>query len=137
MSPDPSPRFQDGLDPFLVTAKTSAGEPVDFRRAAALMDPDLLRQAFARFGRPGPWSADPCVPSDYLARVWGYYCHLHAEHLGWSFTPDTFPRWYEPSLAMGLIDMEPGVLMKIQRVCSGECLFARSYGLIRGVANDR
>ncbi len=135
MSQPPSPSFDDGAAPFVMTARTSSGSPVDFRRAVALMDSDLLKQAFARFGRPAPWPADPCVPSDYLSRVWGYYCHLHFQHFGWPFTPDGLPRWYEPGLTVGLIDMEAGVLMPGQFACSGECLFAHRYRPLRSVAN--
>lgn len=137
MSNQTKPLFEDAAAPFRIMAKTSGGTSVDFRRAAALMEPDLLRQAVARFGQPAPWPDDPCVPSDYLSRVWGYYCHLHFRHVGQPFTPDSLPRWHEPSLKLGLLDMDAGVLMPLQFACSGECLFAHRSGLVRGAANDR
>jgi hypothetical protein len=77
------------------------------------------------------------VPSDYLSRVWGYYCHLYFQHFGRPFAPDSLPHWDKPSLFASLIEMEAGVLMPLQFACSGECLFAYRHMPLRGAVNDR
>ena len=72
-----------------VLVKRTAGDMVDFNRAALIMDRDLLGLAmFDTMAECNNPATDYC-----LQDVWIHYCKLHEEKYGTPFKPDVNGDW--------------------------------------------
>lgn len=110
------------------------GDRVLFREARPYIDDGLWRKAL-RSVAPRSWSADPCAPPNYLARLWATYSFLHGDQFGRFFADVARSR--RPALMVpGILTDDFVLVSSCGFVCSGECLFAHRYMPLRGAAND-